>query len=284
MENSLEGKRYNEGKIRMDLLEPYAIEELAKVFTKGSLKYSDNNWLGGMKWSKMLASLKRHISAFEKGEDFDFNSSCEDCKSGTCTNHTGLYHMAHAAWNCMALVSYYKYFPQGDDRLHNIIKPKCYALDLDDVCASWITEWAKLHNIPQPTSWAFDRAIKDKFDTMQYDGSLEEFYLNLPVLTKPEDIPFEPVVYVTSRPIPSEISEKWLDMHGFPAAPVETVGIENSKVDVLKKYNVDIMVDDNYNNFIEINRAGICCYLFDALHNRRYNVGTRRIKSLKELV
>lgn len=38
-----EGLRYNEGKVRHDLLEPYAINELAKVFTKGSEKYLPHN-------------------------------------------------------------------------------------------------------------------------------------------------------------------------------------------------------------------------------------------------
>lgn len=59
-----------------------------------------------MKWSRMLASLKRHINAFEQGQDLD--------------EETGLYHIAHAAWNALALVSYYKYYPELDDRIHKI--------------------------------------------------------------------------------------------------------------------------------------------------------------------
>ena len=52
--------RKDAGKLRYDLLEPYAIQELVRVFTAGSLKYADNNWLkGGMKYSRMLASLQR---------------------------------------------------------------------------------------------------------------------------------------------------------------------------------------------------------------------------------
>ena len=264
-----EGKRYNEGKIRYDLLEPFAIEQLAKVFTEGAKKYEPRNWEKGMAWSKVLASLKRHIAAWENGEDND--------------KETGCYHMAHAAWIALALVSYYKMAPQFDDRRHNYLYPKRIGLDIDDVLADWIGTWSKAHNIPQPTSWIFDRYIVDKFDTMKYNGSLDEFYLNLPVLTKPEDIPFEPVCYVTSRPVDSAVTEAWLDRNGFPAAPVCTVGIHGSKVECLKKYEVDIFIDDKYENFVELNKAGICTYLFDALHNQRYDVGYRRIKSLKEL-
>src|SRR6187399_1313572 len=58
------GLRHNKGKIRYDLLEPFAITELAKVFTKGAEKYADRNWEKGMKWSKMRASLGRHLAAY----------------------------------------------------------------------------------------------------------------------------------------------------------------------------------------------------------------------------
>jgi len=100
------GLRKNDGKLRYDLLEPYAIQELVKVFTEGAKKYSDFNWIdGGMDYTKMLASLKRHIAAFELGEDIDPETKC--------------HHMAHAAWNALALVSYSKWCPENDDRIIN---------------------------------------------------------------------------------------------------------------------------------------------------------------------
>lgn len=104
------GKRNNEGKLRYDLVEPYAMRELVKVFTGGAKKYDDHNWLnGGMDYSKMLASLKRHIAAFEMGEDYDPEMS----------ELVGepVHHMAMAAWNALGLVSYSKWFPENDDRL-----------------------------------------------------------------------------------------------------------------------------------------------------------------------
>jgi 5'(3')-deoxyribonucleotidase len=267
--NKGEGLRFNEGKIRMDLLEPWAIEKLAEVFTVGAKKYAPNNWLKGMAWSKVTASLKRHLLEYEKGVDYD--------------EETGLLHAQHIAWNAMALLSYFKHYPEGDDRLHTFLPQRRIGLDIDDVLADWTGEWAKLQGIDRPNAWQFDRAIVDKFDKMKYDGSLDEFYMNLPVLTKPEDIPFEPVCYVTSRPIDSKVTEAWLDKMGFPAAPVCTVGIHGSKVDCIKANNVDIFVDDRFENFVELNKAGICTFLFDRLHNQRYDVGFKRIKSLKEL-
>jgi len=54
-------------------------------------------------------------------------------------------------------------------------------------------------------------------------------------------------------------------------------------VDVAMKSGIEIYVDDRYENFVELNNAGICCFLFDAPHNRRYQVGFKRIYSLSEL-
>lgn len=104
------GKRNNEGKLRYDLVEPHAMRELVKVFTGGAKKYDDNNWLnGGMDYSKMLASLKRHIAAFELGEDYDPEMSQLVGEP--------VHHMAMAAWNALGIVSYSRWFPENDDRL-----------------------------------------------------------------------------------------------------------------------------------------------------------------------
>lgn len=279
-----QGKRYNTGKQRYDLLEPFAIEQLVEVFTRGAVKYEPHNWLKGMPWSSVIASMKRHIAAFEKGEDYDFDPNCPECIAGTCVSHTGLLHMAQAAWNAMAIVSYYKHRPEFDDRLHGYLKRPRIALDIDDVLASWIKPWCELHGNPEPTSWAFDRAIVDKFEAMRSGQRLDEFYAGLPVLTPASEIPFEPALYVTARPVSSAVTEAWLDKHGFPAAPVCTVGIGGSKIDCLKEHNIDIFVDDNFGNFVEINKAGICCFLFDQVHNKRYEVGYKRIYNLKSLV
>lgn len=264
------GLRYNEGKPRHDLLEPHAIDELAKIFTKGAEKYAPRNWEKGMAWSKVIASLKRHLNSFEKGEDFDAESTA--------------YHIAHVAWNALALTSYYKIYPEGDDRPHQYLNPKKIGLDIDEVLAAWTPAWCKKWDLKIPSSWYFDRDIVTKFKLMEETEELNPFYLSLEPLISPESIPFEPHCYITSRPIQSAVTEEWLDLHGFPHRPVHTVELGKSKVDVIKEAGCDIFVDDRFDNFVEINKAGICCYLFDAPHNRRYDVGYKRIKSLKELV
>lgn len=263
----MEGKRFNEGKTRHDLVPAFAQEQYAKVLTRGAEKYGDRNWEKGMPWSKVIASLKRHVLAIELGEDYDSES--------------GLLHSAHVMCNAAFLTEYYKICPQGDDRFHSYLNTKKIGLDIDEVIAAWTPAWCKRWGIKEPTSWYFDPKIIERFESME---DLEDFYLSLEPLIQPSDIPFEPHCYVTSRPVKSDVTEAWLLKHGFPIRPVFTVYLGKSKVKVIQESGCDIFVDDRFENFVEINKAGVCCYLYDAPHNQRYDVGHKRIYSLKELV
>ena len=86
------GQRYNKGKPRYDLIPPDALAAVVDVFTFGASKYNDRNWELGMPWMAVVASLKRHLSAWEHGELSDSES--------------GLLHTAHLAWNALALLTY----------------------------------------------------------------------------------------------------------------------------------------------------------------------------------
>jgi len=261
------GKRFNQGKPRYDLIPTFAQEQYAKVLTKGAEKYGSHNWRQGMKWSNVLASLERHLEAVKKGEDYD--------------EETGLLHSAHIMCNAGFLTEYYKIYPQGDDRNHSYLFYPKIGLDIDEVLADFIKHYSEKYNdniIPE--SWNFDKRMPEILDKLKED---KEFWLSIPVKTKPSDIPFEPTCYITSRNIPTEWTEEWIKKNGFPTVPVYTVGLEQSKLEVAKEAGIDIMVDDRMRNFVEFNNNGICCYLFDAKHNQRYKVGYKRIKSLKEL-
>lgn len=266
----MEGKRFNKGKTRHDLVPAFAQEQYAKVLTKGAEKYDERNWEKGMDWSKVLASMKRHILAFEQGEDFD--------------GETGLFHMAHVMCNAAFLTEYYKIYPQGDDRPKNPLKSKKLGLDIDEVLADFVGgfyDWfdESLAECGRPTFWnsAF---IRENFSKVAND---DLFWLSLPKVTLPSQLPVEPVCYITSRPIPSEISRKWLIKNGFPDVEVYTVGVDGSKVEIAKKAGVEIFVDDRYENFVELNNAGILCFLMDRPHNRRYDVGFKRIKEIRDI-
>jgi len=84
--------RHNAGKARYDLIPPDALEALAEVYTHGAAKYAARNWERGGPWSVCFASCMRHLWRWWGGERLDKES--------------GLPHLAHAAWNVMALLTY----------------------------------------------------------------------------------------------------------------------------------------------------------------------------------
>ena len=265
------GLRYNEDKLRYDLQHPQATKGLVRVLTKGAKKYAPRNWERGMKWSDVLQSLKRHLAAIESGEDYD--------------SETGELHIDHLQCNAHFLSAYYKIFPQGDDRAHAYLDETKIGLDIDEVLADWLGAWRELHGITdEPTSWWFDRNLMKKFDEMAEAGTLDDFYLGLKPIITPMDIPFEPHCYITSRPVSTEISERWLDMHGFPAKPVFTTTKERTKVVIAKEQGLDMFVDDSFTNFRNLNEAGICTFLMDRPHNHRHEVGFKRITKLSDFV
>lgn len=84
-------KKYDEGKLRYDLIPPEFTEQVAIILTYGALKYGDNNWQGLDNFNdRYYAALERHLQAWRKGEENDQES--------------GFSHLAHAATNCLFLL------------------------------------------------------------------------------------------------------------------------------------------------------------------------------------
>jgi hypothetical protein len=263
-----EGLRYNEGKLRYDLVQADAHRGMVEVLTFGAKKYAERNWERGMAWSKVISSLKRHIAKIEEGEDYDVES--------------GLLHADHVQCNAHFLSAYYRIYPKGDDRPHKYLRQPKIGLDIDEVIADWVG--AMMEKFPNEIT---ERAIHwNSYELLRNFPLVKEdpeFWLNIKPKTSPVELPFEPHCYITARPIPSELTEQWLALNGFPKAPVFTVGHGQPKAEVAKEAGVEIFVDDSYSNFVQLNNAGICTFLFDAPHNQKYNVGFKRIKSLKEI-
>ena len=260
------GLRFNEGKLRYDLICPEQLKGLASVYTYGAKKYDTWNWARGQAWSTVLASLKRHIALFEQGEDYDAESGCQ--------------HMSHAMWNTGALISFMKFYPQGDDRQHRYLKAPRIGLDIDETICGFVQGYCERYNVQIPHCWNFDPLLPERLAELATDKA---FWLGLAPLVKPEELPFEPAAYITSRLIPNEWTQEWLWLHGFPCAPVVTVKHGNDKAEHIRRLELQYFVDDSMSTFMELTRQGICCFLMDAKHNQRYNVGHKRIKSLQEL-
>lgn len=265
------GMRFNENKLRYDLVEPHAHRDMVEVLTDGAVKYYDRNWEKGLSWTSVIASLKRHIAAIEEGEDYDPES--------------GRLHAAHAACNIHFLNAFYYIFPQGDDRPKKFLKQPKIGLDIDGVLADFVSSWCDENPdiITKPNSWYLDRKINERFKKMKNDGKLNEFYLNIKPLINPKELPFTPHCYITSRPVDNNITEKWLDKYDFPARPVKTVDVRTSKVNIAKEMNVEIFIDDSFENFVDLNNNDVFTYLYTAPWNEKYDVGHMRINSLKDI-
>jgi hypothetical protein len=86
----LKGLKYDDGKLRWDLLPIEEVEDVVKVLTFGANKYAPENWklVKGARW-RYLAAAFRHIKAWMVGKRLD--------------DETGFTHLAHAATNLLFL-------------------------------------------------------------------------------------------------------------------------------------------------------------------------------------
>ena len=261
-----EGLKFDGKKTMHELVPPYAQEQYAKVLTFGAQKYAPHNWEKGIEWSRIIGAIKRHTLAIERGEDYD--------------PETGLLHSAHLMCEAGFLTEFYKVFPQGDNRFIPELRGYRVGLDIDDVLADFCGAYCERFDMERPKFWNFDSLFSERYAELMKD---RDFWMNINPLCTPDSLPFEPVCYITSRGVAKEITEEWLRVNGFPPAPVHYSGMEGSKVDIAKSEKLDIFVDDRFENFAEMNNAGIFTFLFDAPHNKRYRVGHKRIKSLSDI-
>jgi len=94
--------KHDDGKIRYSLLVEEFIEELTRVRMMGAEKYDDWDWLNGLEYTRYMDAIRRHLKAFNVGEDVDPES--------------GLSHLAHIACSAMFLYTFQKTGKGIDDR------------------------------------------------------------------------------------------------------------------------------------------------------------------------
>jgi hypothetical protein len=104
------GKKFDQKKLRVDLLSVPALLSTAYILTLGSKKYGSRNWEKGMEWTRVWGALLRHILAWFLRVPFDKESK----KS----------HLDHASC-CVQFLQHYEKMNVGtDDRPVYDIDPK----------------------------------------------------------------------------------------------------------------------------------------------------------------
>ena len=96
------GIKHDQDKPRVDLLDPLALEGLARVLGFGANKYAAHNWRGGISYLRLIGAALRHTFAILRGEDTDPES--------------GLPHVDHLGCCWMFLSHMMKTRPDLDDR------------------------------------------------------------------------------------------------------------------------------------------------------------------------
>ena len=91
VEELTSGRKYDDGKLRYDLIPSECMEVLARILTYGANKYEANNWQNLEDYyNRYYAANERHIQKWRQGEDYDQES--------------GELHLAHAFTNVCFLL------------------------------------------------------------------------------------------------------------------------------------------------------------------------------------
>jgi len=138
-----EGKHFDDGKPRVDLISPAALIALGNVLGYGAKKYGDKNWLGGIAWTKLYGSALRHLIAWRAGTDQDPES--------------GLPHLDHALCNVMMLVhfAYHEAYQHHDDRHMPVVPSEEPPLRLSQIKAQLEAKF-------RPEDWRQQPVVIDK--------------------------------------------------------------------------------------------------------------------------
>lgn len=92
-EQKPQGMRFSSGKMKFwSQIPKDALVEIMRVYHIGGIKYDENNWLRGMKFSDMANPLERHWFLWSMGDTKDRETRC--------------HHLAHVAWNAIGLLVY----------------------------------------------------------------------------------------------------------------------------------------------------------------------------------
>lgn len=95
------GVKFDQGKLRIDLLPWASLIAVSRVFTYGCGKYGDRNWEKGISFSRLIGACLRHLLLWLCGQEKD--------------KETGYPHVFHFATNALMLVHMYIMKPEFND-------------------------------------------------------------------------------------------------------------------------------------------------------------------------
>ena len=99
-------KKFDQDKEDFTQIPQEALLEIAKVFTKGGVKYGEFNYSDGFEYRRLAAAAIRHINQWLRGEDID---------------EIGTHHLANGAADLMILLDNIK-TGKGIDNRNKIYK------------------------------------------------------------------------------------------------------------------------------------------------------------------
>lgn len=159
-------------------------------------------------------------------------------------------------------------------------------LDIDGVICNFLKGFYNWYNMkPEKVKTWSTKFIDDNLPSLFEN---EDFWLSLPTCEIPENINFGVYCYVTARANPVSFTEKWIELNGFPKAKVYSIGKKNethtNKTEIIKSLDLDLFVDDKYQNFVEINNDTKCkCLLKSCSYNRKLKDYRLRIDNLSQV-
>lgn len=79
-----EGKKFDSGKPRWELVPYDALRGLAEVLTDGAKKYDARNWENGIMYGRVFGAVQRHLTAWWQGENHDLESGRSHLDHALC--------------------------------------------------------------------------------------------------------------------------------------------------------------------------------------------------------
>ena len=130
----MSAKHFDDGKPDLSLIPSVAEEAMARAMMYGTNKYGRYNYCNGHEAGKLIASAKRHLSAWYNGEENDKES--------------GVSHLGHAMCNIAMLLRQIELGTMKDDRyIPEKAAPQTYMVDEKRGATPYYDNESVLHGI-----------------------------------------------------------------------------------------------------------------------------------------